>query len=78
MALTLLPPSARTEGFSWLNSGLATGVALGFAGSGGVADAAGARAAFLLALAAAVLGTLVVVLGRSRLSPRPGLRRPPG
>jgi len=68
----LVPPSSRTEGFSWLNSGLATGVALGFAGSGAVADAAGAREAFLLALGAAALGTLVVVLGRARLSPRPG------
>ena len=35
----LVPVAARTEGFSWLNSGLGVGVAAGFAGSGAVAEA---------------------------------------
>lgn len=64
----LVPPAARTEGFSWLNSGLGIGVAAGFAGAGAVADAAGARTAFLVALAAAVAAGLTALAGTSALA----------
>ena len=72
----LVPPAARTEGFSWMNSGLGTGVALGFAVSGAVADAAGARSAFLIALGAALARGRVVLAGRG--DPRPLDRLDPG
>jgi MFS family permease len=65
----LVPAPARTEGFSWLNSGLGLGVAGGFAASGAVADASGARTAFLVALAAAVAAALTALVARSALAP---------
>ena len=65
----LVPAPSRTEGFSWLNSGLGLGVAAGFATSGAVADAAGARTAFLVALGAAVAGVIIVLAGRRVLGP---------
>ena len=64
----LVPAPARTEGFSWLNSGLGLGVAAGFAVSGAVADAAGARTAFLVALGAAVAAGLTALLGSRALA----------
>lgn len=63
----LVPAPARTEGFSWLNSGLGLGVAAGFAVSGAVADGAGARTAFLVALAAALAAGATALLGRRAL-----------
>ena len=65
----LVPVAARTEGFSWLNSGLGVGVAGGFAVSGVVADGAGARAAFLVALGGALAAGAVALLGRRTLLP---------
>jgi len=65
----LVPVSARTEGFSWLNSGLGVGVAGGFAASGAVADGAGARAAFLVALGGALAAGGVALVGRRTLLP---------
>ena len=65
----LVPVAARTEGFSWLNSGLGVGVALGFAVSGSVADVAGARTAFLVALGGAVAALAVAAAGAKALSP---------
>ena len=66
----LVPPAARTEGFSWLNSGLGVGVATGFAVSGAVADSAGARTAFLVALGGALAAGAVALLARDTLLPR--------
>ncbi len=63
----LVPAPARTEGFSWLNSGLGLGVAAGFAVSGAVADGAGARTAFLVALGAALAAGATALLGRRAL-----------
>ena len=65
----LVPPAARTEGFSWLNSGLGIGVAGGFAVSGAVADAAGARAALLVALGGALAAGAVALVFRDTLRP---------
>ncbi len=64
----LVPPAARTEGFSWLTSGLGLGVAGGFALAGALADGAGARTAFVAAWAAAVVAAVVVALGRRSLA----------
>lgn len=65
----LVPVSARTEGFSWLNSGLGVGVAGGFALSGAVAESAGARVALLVAVAGALAAGGVALLGRRTLLP---------
>jgi MFS family permease len=65
----LVPPASRTEGFSWLNSGLGVGVAAGFAVSGAVADGAGARTAFLIALGGALAAGAVALLARDTLLP---------
>jgi len=66
----LVPASALTEGFSWLNSGLGVGVAAGFAASGAVADAAGARTAFLVAFGGALTAGAVALLARDTLRPQ--------
>jgi MFS family permease len=66
----LVPPAARTEGFSWLNSGLGIGVAGGFAVAGAVAEATGARAAFGIALGGALAAGAVALLARDTLLPR--------
>lgn len=63
----LVPVAARTEGFSWLNSGLGVGVALGFAVSGAVADSAGARTAFLVAFGGALAAGAIALLRRRTL-----------
>jgi MFS family permease len=65
----LVPVSARTEGFTWLNSGLGTGVAGGSALGGALADGPGARTAFLICLAGAVLALATAVVGRRTLVP---------
>ena len=54
LAARLVPPPARTEGFTWLNSGIGVGAALGSAAAGALADAAGAGTAFLLCPAGAL------------------------
>ena len=66
----LVPRAARTEGFSWLNSGLGIGVAGGFAVAGAVAEATGARAAFSIALGGALAAAAVALLARDTLVPR--------
>ena len=66
----LVPPAARTEGFSWLNSGLGVGVAGGFAVAGAVAEATGARAAFGIAVGGALAAGTVALLARDTLLPR--------
>ena len=63
----LVPAAARTEGFSWLNSGLGVGVAAGFAVSGAVADASGARTALLVALGGALAAGAVALAARDTL-----------
>ena len=66
----LVPPAARTEGFSWLNSGLGVGVAGGFAVAGAVAEATGARAALGIAVGGALAAGTVALLARDTLLPR--------
>jgi MFS family permease len=66
----LVPVSTRTEGFTWLNSGLGVGVAGGSAVGGALADGPGARVAFTVCLLGAALALAAAVLGRSTLLPR--------
>ena len=63
----LVPASARTEGFTWLNSGLGVGVAVGSALGGALSDGPGARTAFLVCLAGAALALGTAVAGRRTL-----------
>ncbi len=67
----LVPAAARTEGYSWLSTGVGVGVAAGFAVSGGVAEAFGAHRALLVSLAGAVLACAVGTLGRRALATLP-------
>ena len=69
----LVPPAARTEGFSWLNSGLGIGVAGGFAVAGAVAEASGARSGFAIAVGGALAAGSVALLARRTLVPLPQL-----
>ena len=66
----LVPPAARTEGFSWLNSGLGVGVAGGFAAAGAVAESSGARTALLVALGGAIAAAAVALAFRRTLAPK--------
>jgi MFS family permease len=59
----IVPARALTEGLTWASTGLNVGYGAGAALVGGVADAHGARAAFLLVIgSAAVFGVLGLVL----------------
>ena len=69
LAERLVPPAARTEGFTWLNSGLGVGVAGGSALGGALAEGPGAQAAFLTCLGGALLALAVAAAGRRTLRP---------
>ncbi|KIF77145.1 MFS transporter [Streptomyces sp. 150FB] len=66
-----VPRSNLTEGMTWTSTGLAVGVALGSSAAGAVVDAAGARAAYVVPLAAGLVAALVAFLGYRRLTPGP-------
>ncbi len=68
----LVPAAARTEGFSWLNSGLGAGVAGGFAFAGAVAEEAGARTALLVAVGGALAAAGVALVARRTLAANSG------
>ncbi len=61
----IVPPGARTEGYSLLTSGLLLGVAAGSALGGVLTDAAGSRAGFAACVASAVLALGVAAAGRA-------------
>jgi MFS family permease len=64
-----VPPAVRTEGLSWLLTGLGGGLGLASALAGRVIDAAGARAGFLVSLGAGVLAAVVAFAGSRWISP---------
>ncbi|MBT2365774.1 MFS transporter [Streptomyces sp. ISL-10] len=65
----LLAPAAQlTESITWIVSGLSVGVALGYAASGWVVDAAGASAGYRVPCAAALLAASTVFLALPRLT----------
>jgi MFS family permease len=61
----LVAPGQRTEGMSWLTTAAATGTAVGAPLAGRLVDAHGAAAGYLFALAAGLVG-LVLLASRSR------------
>lgn len=60
-------PGSETEAFTWPLTALVSGVSLGAAAAGALADGPGWRAAVLAAVAASTLGALVTVARRSTL-----------
>lgn len=67
---------ALTEGLSWLIAGLSLGYGAGSAVVGGIADAHGARLAFLVSVAAGLLVTVTALVAHSRLHVRPAASQP--
>ena len=70
IAERIVAADQRTEGMSWLTTAASTGTAIGSSIAGGLVDAHGATAGYLLALAAGVTATAILViryrdLGRS-------------
>ena len=66
----IVPPASLTEGLAWLVTGLSVGYGAGAALVGGIADADGARTAFLVTIAAGLaMGGLALAL-HSRLRVR--------
>ena len=59
----IVPESQVTEGMTWAITGLGIGVALGSAAAGWVVDGFGARAGFVVAIAAGLLALAIVLLG---------------
>ncbi|WP_406283768.1 MFS transporter [Embleya sp. NBC_00896] len=68
---TLVPAAAKTEAFTWLTGAIGLGLALGSTLSGMLTDARGSGAGFVLTLAAAGIGFLVVLAGQRLLTPEP-------
>jgi MFS family permease len=64
----VVPPSALTEGLSWLVTGLSVGWGAGSSVVGGIADAHGARWAFLVPVAAGLFVGALGLLVHRRLS----------
>jgi hypothetical protein len=62
-------PGSETEAFTWPLTALVSGVALGAAVAGALADGPGWRAAVLAAVVASTLGALVTVSRRATLRP---------
>jgi MFS family permease len=62
-------PGSETEAFTWPLTALVSGVALGAAAAGALADGPGWRAAVLAAVVAALLGAVVSVVRRATLRP---------
>ncbi|MBC2900019.1 MFS transporter [Streptomyces cupreus] len=64
----LAPAAQLTESITWVVSGLSLGVALGYAASGWLIDAAGASAGYWVPCAAALLAASTVSLALPRLT----------
>jgi MFS family permease len=68
----VVPGGALTEGLAWVITGLSLGYGLGSALVGGIADAHGARVAFLVTVVSGlVMGVLATVLYRRLVTPVP-------
>jgi MFS family permease len=66
-------PGSETEAFTWPLTALVSGVSLGAAAAGALADGPGWRAAVVAAVAAAIVGALVSLARRSTLQAEPAL-----
>ncbi|MDP9400365.1 MAG: MFS transporter [Actinomycetota bacterium] len=67
LAGTAAPAGAETEALTWPLTALVSGIALGAAVGGSLADGVGWRGAVVAGVLAAALGATVAVLGRARL-----------
>ncbi|MFI1016434.1 MFS transporter [Streptomyces sp. NPDC020965] len=63
-----VPRSQLTEGMTWVSTGLAVGIALGFSAGGWAVDAFGAETAYAVPGIAGALAAVVAFLGHRRLS----------
>jgi len=63
----LVPARSRTEGFAWLTTAVASGVAVGSPLAGRLIDIGGARLGFAVTAGAGLLTGLVALCGRHRL-----------
>ncbi|MFR9798029.1 MFS transporter [Streptomyces sp. MS06] len=63
-----VPRAHRTEGMTWVSTGLTVGVALGSSAGGWVIDAAGARAGYGVPVVSGAVAAAVGFLGYRRLS----------
>jgi MFS family permease len=61
------PPDRRTEGMTWLSSGIGFGVAAGSAVAGHIVDVAGARWGYVFAASCGVVAVLIIWSGLGRL-----------
>jgi MFS family permease len=66
---SIVPPGALTEGLAWLTTGLSVGYGVGSALVGGIADAHGARIAFLVTVGSGLLMATLATTLRIRLAP---------
>jgi MFS family permease len=66
-------PGSETEAFTWPLTALVSGVSLGAAAAGALADGPGWRAAVVAAVAASMVGALVSMARRSTLRGEPAL-----
>ncbi len=66
----LVPSGALTEGLNWTITALGVGAAAGAWTAGLIADSAGGRSAFLVAVAAGAAAVIVAACGRSSLRAR--------
>jgi len=63
----LVPSEALTEGLNWTITALGVGAAVGAWTAGLIADSAGGRVAFLVAVVAGVAAVIIAACGRGRL-----------
>ena len=69
IAGNVAPPGARTEAYTWPLTALVSGVALGAAVSGALADGPGWRASVVAAAGAAAFGAVLALARRATLEP---------
>jgi MFS family permease len=67
----LVPAAARTEGLSWLTTGVGIGLALASSVAGHVIDIAGARTAYWVTVACGLSAALLAIAALPRWRPRP-------
>ena len=72
----LVPSEALTEGLNWTITALGVGAAAGAWTAGLIADSAGGRTAFLVAVVAGAVASIVAARGRSSLRVVERLRKP--
>ncbi|MGH8962727.1 MAG: MFS transporter [Jatrophihabitantaceae bacterium] len=66
---SIVPGRALTEGLAWLTTGLSVGYGVGSALVGGIADAHGARIAFLVTVGSGLVMAALAVVLHERLDP---------